>query len=126
MPCPNSCVLCVGLGHGPGACSSGEVGGSSACQSPQQNVTLILGGRDAFCLVWLISVRVKPSFIGIAAEHYSPVAKCLGRDSAELHKHSRVSAGVSSAALGRKAQTDGRLAKNRLALFESEICRLIE
>lgn len=70
LPCshePQFLFLYVGLGHGPGACSAGEVGGSSACQNPQQNVTLIVGGRDAFCLVWLISVRVKPGFIGIAA-----------------------------------------------------------
>lgn len=67
VPCPSSYVLCVGLGHGPGACSAGEVGGSSAGQIPWQSVTSILGGRDAFCLVWLVSVRAKPGFIGIAA-----------------------------------------------------------
>lgn len=75
LPCSHGLALrcapipmsCVGLGHGPGACSAGEVGGSSAGQIPWQSVTSILGGRDAFCLVWLVSVRAKPGFIGIAA-----------------------------------------------------------
>lgn len=68
--------------------------------------TLVLGERDAFCFVWLVSVSTRPGFIGIAGSVQIPV---FPRGEVPRKRHCKAaqeqaSAGVRWAALAVTAQ----------------------